>query len=81
MPGPIVSLPALEQIIPKHCRPLWRNDKNLDQKWLQAESSLLQQYTDSRVPQGDFWLLDNYNMLLLTKLEVKCEDLEYRVYM
>lgn len=27
MSGSIVSLPALEQIIPKHCRSLWRNEK------------------------------------------------------
>ena len=36
MPGPVVSLSALEQIIPEHCCSLWRNatdDKNDGNIW------------------------------------------------
>lgn len=84
MPSPIVSLPTLEQIVPEHCCPLWRNDTNATiygnvqctevqkragiEKTWHISGFKLRVVYCSNILTHMFLKLDNYNKLFLATL-------------
>lgn len=84
MPSPIVSLPTLEQIVPEHCCPLWRNDTNAtiygnvqctEKREESAEMCWNREDLAHKCIQAKSDLLQhNYNMLFLATLtkNTKC---------